>query len=130
MRSVKIVVGAAAFALLAAATGNAQTSVPADMVDAARQIQAGCVKKGEDSRVCACGVGLAYAQLDARAFKLIPKVEPMLDQKNQMAAIAGLVRVASAEGMSISDLQSAYDTIKTNRSVVKQVCKPLAPGAK
>jgi hypothetical protein len=126
MRSVKTALLAAAFIMAGAAGAGAQT-VPADMVDAARAIQAGCVKKGEDSRVCSCGVGLAYAQLDPKAFKLIPRVEPILDQKNQLAAMAGLVSTANAAGMSVSELQTAYDTIKVNRGVVKQLCKPLVP---
>ncbi|MES1202880.1 MAG: hypothetical protein ABUS57_15695 [Pseudomonadota bacterium] len=130
MRSVKTALGAAAFMIAGLAGAGAQQAVPADMINAAKAIQAGCVKKGEDSRVCACGVGLAYAQLDPKAFKLVPQVEPMLDQKNQFAAMAGLVQLASASGMSVTDLQTAYDTIKANRAVVKQVCKPLAPGTK
>jgi hypothetical protein len=125
MRSVKTALLAAAFMLAGAAGAGAQT-VPPDMVDAAKAIQAGCVKKGEDARVCSCGVGLAYAQLDPKAFKIVPKVEPLLDQKNQFAAMAGLVSLANANGMTVTDLQTAYDTIKVNRSVVKQVCKPLA----
>jgi hypothetical protein len=125
MRSVKTAFLAAAFILAGATGAGAQTAVPADMIDAAKAIQTGCVKKGEDARVCSCGVGLAYAQLDPKAFKLVPKVEPMLDQKNQFAAMAQLVSTANASGMSVSDLQVAYDTIKANRSVVKQVCKPL-----
>ncbi len=129
MRSLKMGLMAAALGLAIAAPAKAQTVAP-DMVDAAKAIQAGCVKKGEDSRVCACGVGLAYAQLDPKAFKLVPKVEPLLDQKNQIAAMAGLIQLASASGMTVNDLQAAYDKIKVNRSVVKQLCKPLAPGAK
>jgi hypothetical protein len=125
MRSVKTALLAAAFILAGAAGAGAQ-NVPPDMVDAAKAIQAGCVKKGEDARVCSCGVGLAYAQLDPKAFKIVPKVEPLLDQKNQFAAMAGLVSLANANGMTVTDLQTAYDTIKVNRSVVKQVCKPLA----
>ncbi|MEJ0022641.1 MAG: hypothetical protein WDN76_03795 [Alphaproteobacteria bacterium] len=116
---------AAAFMLAGVAAAGAQT-VATDMVAAAKAIQAGCVKKGEDARVCSCGVGLAYAQLDPKAFKLVPKVEPLLEQKNQFAAMAGLVQLANADGMSVSDLQTAYDTIKVNRATVKQLCKPLA----
>lgn len=130
MRSVKTALAAAAF-IFAGAAGiagaGAQQAVATDMIDAAKAIQTGCVKKGEDSRVCACGVGLAYAQLDPKAFKLVPKIEPLLDQKNQLAGMASLISMASASGMSVSDLQTAYDTIKANRAVVKQVCKPLAP---
>jgi hypothetical protein len=129
MHFVNMALMAAALGLVVAGPAKAQT-VPADMVDAAKAIQAGCVKKGEDSRVCACGVGLAYAQLDPKAFKLVPKVEPLLDQKNQIAAMAGLIQLASASGMTVNDLQAAYDKIKVNRSVVKQLCKPLAPNSK
>ena len=130
MQSVKTAILAAAFGLAAMAPAIAQQAIPADMIDAAKAIQAGCVKKGEDARVCSCGVGLAYAQLDPKAFKMVPKVEPILDQKNQITAMGQLISTANASGMSISDLQTAYDTIKKNREVVKQLCKPLAPGAK
>lgn len=129
MHSLKMALTAASLALAFAAPAKAQT-IPTDMVDAAKAIQAGCVKKGEDARVCACGVGLAYAELDPKAFKLVPKVEPLLDQKNQIAAMGGLIQLASASGMTVNDLQAAYDKIKANRTVVKQLCKPLAPGAK
>ncbi len=129
MRWLKFGLLAAALGLAIAAPANAQT-VPADMVEAAKAIQASCVKNGEDARVCSCGVGLAYAELDPKAFKLVPKVEPLMDQKNQIAAMGGLIQLASASGMTVTDLQVAYDKIKVNRSVVKQICKPLAPGAK
>ena len=100
------------------------------MVDAAKAIQAGCVKRGEDARVCSCSVGLAYAELDPKVFKLVPQIEPLLEQKNQVMAIGGLVSMASANGLGVADLQTAYDTIRANRDVVRQICRPLAPGSK
>ncbi|MGE3302742.1 MAG: hypothetical protein AB7M12_06480 [Hyphomonadaceae bacterium] len=124
-------VGGAAAAMAFAAVlfvspAFAQSTVPPDMVDAAKAGQASCVKRGEDARVCACGVGLAYAQLDPKVFKLIPQVEPLLDQKSGGAATGQLLMMAAGSGLSASDLISAYDIIKANRATVKQVCKPLA----
>jgi hypothetical protein len=104
--------------------------IGADMVDAAKAIQTGCVKRGEDSRVCSCSVGIAYAELQPKVFKLVPQIDPLLEQKNQFVALTSLVSLASANGVGVSELQTAYDTIKANRSVVRQICKPLAPGGK
>lgn len=119
------VAGAAAFAGLA----PAQEAIPADMVSAAKAIQAGCVKRGEDSRVCACSVGIAYSKLEPKVFRMVPQIDPLLDQKNQAGATLQLLSLASANGLGISDLQAAYDTIRANRAVVRQICKPLAPAA-
>jgi hypothetical protein len=114
---------------LAGAQAPIQAPIGADMVDAAKAIQAGCVKRGEDSRVCSCSVGLAYAELDPKVFKLVPQIDPLLEQKNQFVAITSLVSMASSAGVGVSELQSAYDTIRANRSVVRQICKPLAPAS-
>jgi hypothetical protein len=119
---------AVALALIAFGVANAaDTPIGADMIDAAKAIQASCVKRGEDSRVCSCSVGLAYAQLDPKVFKLVPQIDPLLEQKNQLVAITGLVSMASKNGVSVSELQGSYDTIRANRAVVRQICKPLAP---
>jgi hypothetical protein len=107
-----------------------ETAIGVDMVDAAKSIQAGCVKRGEDSRVCSCSVGLAYAELDPKVFKLVPQIDPLLEQKNQLIAVTSLVSLASKNGVGVSELQTAYDTIRANRSVVRQICKPLAPAKK
>jgi hypothetical protein len=95
------------------------------MVEAAKEIQSACVTKGEDSRVCSCGVGLAYAQLDPKVFKLIPKVEPLLDLKDKSAQILGLISLASQNGLSVTEVQSAADTIRANHATVNAICKPL-----
>jgi hypothetical protein len=99
-----------------------QGAAPAD---SARAIQAACVRRGEGVAVCACGVGLAYARLDPRVFALIPDVEPLLSERDQFKAIAGLVALADAKGLSVSDLQTAYQTIRDNRREVAVVCRPL-----
>jgi hypothetical protein len=130
MQSLRAATLAAAMSFALAAHAQQPAAVPPDMVDAAKSIQTGCVKRGEYARVCACGVGLAYAQLDPKVFKLVPKVEPLLDQKDKTAATTGLVTLAASSGLGISDLMGAYDTIRANRQVVRQVCRPLAPGAK
>jgi hypothetical protein len=70
-------------------------------------------------------VGLAYARLDPRVFALIPDVEPLLSERDQFKAIAGLVALADAKGLSVSDLQTAYQTIRDNRREVAVVCRPL-----
>jgi hypothetical protein len=113
---------AAAFAFPVAA----QEPAAPEMVSAAKAIQAGCVKRGEDARVCACSVGLAYAKLDPKVFKIVPQVEPLLDQKNQAAATVQLLSLASNNGLGISDLQTAYQTIRDNRATVREICKPLS----
>jgi hypothetical protein len=121
-----------ATALMAGGSAGAapETAIGVDMVDAAKSIQAGCVKRGEDSRVCSCSVGLAYAELDPKVFKLVPQIDPLLEQKNQLIAVTSLVSLASKNGVGVSELQTAYDTIRANRSVVRQICKPLAPAKK
>jgi hypothetical protein len=129
MPSIKAALAALILSVMGLAT-SAWAQVPADMIEAAKAIQAGCVKRGEDARVCSCSVGIAYSKLDPKVFKLVPQIEPLLDQKNQVMAIGGLVSMASANGLGVADLQNAYDAIRTNRDVVRQICRPLAPGAK
>ncbi len=115
---VAIFTGFAAFA--------ASTPVDPEMSAAAKKIQEGCVERGEDARVCACGVGLGYAQLEPKTFKLIPEVEPLLDEKDTFKAISGLAAAAGKRGISTSELMTAYNTIRANRTASKAVCKPLA----
>lgn len=117
----------AVFALLAVITSfGAATAQQPDMAAAAKAIQAGCVKRGEDARVCACGVGLSYAKLDPKVFVLIPRVEPLLDEKDKAKATMGLIAAASGSGLAVPDLQRAYDSIRANRTTVREICKPLA----
>lgn len=104
----------------------ASAPVDPEMTAAAKKIQSGCVARGEDARVCACGVGLGYAQLEPKTFKLIPDVEPLLDEPDKFKAISGLVSAANKRGVNASELMSAYDTIKANRTASRAVCKPLA----
>lgn len=94
--------------------------------DSARAIQTACVARGEAVPVCACGVGLAYARLDPKVFALIPDVWPLLEERDHFKALAGLVALANAKGLTVGDLQSAYQTIRENRKEVAMVCKPLA----
>ncbi len=108
------------------AASAASTPVDPEMTAAAKKIQQGCVERGEDARVCACGVGLGYAQLEPKTFKLIPEVEPLLDEPDKFKAISGLVSAANKRGVNASELMSAYDTIKANRAASRAVCKPLA----
>lgn len=131
MRALKTALAALAVAGFAAIAGQAssQEAIPADMVNAAKAIQAGCVKRGEDSRVCACSVGIAYSKLEPKVFRMVPQIDPLLDQKNQAAATGQLLSLAMSNGLGIGDLQSAYDTIRANRAVVRQICKPLGPAA-
>jgi hypothetical protein len=110
-----------------AAAALAQAPVTPEAVATAKAIQTSCIKRGEDSRVCACSVGLAYAQLDPRVFKLVPQVEPLLDEKNQAAAAGQLLSLAMANGLGVGDLQAAYTTIRANRETVRQICRPLGP---
>lgn len=114
-----------AFAGLAALAAPAAGPPDAEMTAAAQKIQKSCVARGEDARVCACGVGLGYAQLDPAAFKLVPEVEPLLDQPDKFAAISGLVAAGNKRGLSVSDLMAAYDTIKANKEASRGICKPL-----
>lgn len=132
MRALKTALAAIAVAAFAALAGQApaQEAVPAEMVNAAKAIQAGCVKRGEDSRVCACSVGIAYSKLDPKVFRMVPQIDPLLDQKNQATATLQLLSLASANGLGVNDLQAAYNTIRANRAVVRQICKPLGPAPK
>jgi hypothetical protein len=132
MRALKTALAALAVAGAAAvaAPASGQETIPADMVNAAKAIQAGCVKRGEDSRICACSVGIAYSKLEPKVFRMVPQIEPLLDQKNQAAATMQLLQLASANGLGVSDLQTAYETIRANRAVVRQICRPLSPAAK
>jgi hypothetical protein len=139
MRALKTALAALAVAGFAAVAGQPSSqaqaqapaaTIPADMVNAAKAIQAGCVKRGEDSRVCACSVGIAYSKLEPKVFRMVPQIDPLLDQKNQAAATGQLLQLAMTNGLGIGDLQTAYDTIRANRAVVRQICKPLGPVAK
>lgn len=125
----------AAFALplaLALATpaigASAQTpagpSLP-EIQKAARLGQQACVKEGESKEVCACGVGLAYAQLDPNVFVAVPDLEPLLDEKDTLKLIVGVAAVAKARGISIADAQKAAEAIRANRRSVKEVCHAL-----
>jgi hypothetical protein len=125
MRWAAAVAAMVTWAGVAWAGGQALAVEPA-MIDAARGIQSACLARGEDSRVCSCGVGLAYAQLDPKVFMLMPKIEPLLAQKDQTAALIGLISIASKSGVGVADLQTAYQTIRANRDTVNAVCKPLA----
>jgi hypothetical protein len=116
----------AAFAGLAALAAPASGPPDAEMTAAAQNIQKSCVARGEDARVCACGIGLGYAQLEPATFKLIPEVEPLLNEPDKFKAISGLVAAGNKRGLSVSDLMTAYDTIKANREVSRGICKPLA----
>lgn len=121
-----IVLAALGLGLLAAPPLAAQQAQPSP-AQSARAIQDGCVRRGEDPRVCACGVGVAYAKLEPRAFALIPQIDPLIDEPNQGKQLQGLLTIASRSGLSVQQLQAAYETIRANRTVVNQVCKPLAP---
>lgn len=113
-------------AVLALALPAAAQDADPGMVSAAKSIQASCVKRGEDARVCACSVGVAYTKLDPKVFKMVPQIEPLLEQKNQAAATMQLLSLASSNGLAISDLQTAYQTIRDNRATVRQICRPLS----
>lgn len=115
-----------AAALVLAVPAAAQDAPAPEMVSAAKSIQTACVKRGEDARVCACSVGLAYAKLDPKVFMMVPQIEPLLEQKNQAAATMQLLSLASSNGLGISDLQTAYQTIRDNRATVRQICRPLS----
>jgi hypothetical protein len=120
-------------ALSLAAVGAIATAVPTAAQPAqapaqtARAIQDGCVRRGEDSRVCACGVGIAYSKLEPGAFALIPQIDPLIDEPDKGKQLQGLLTLASRSGLSIQQLQGAYETIRANRATVNQICKPLAP---
>jgi hypothetical protein len=99
--------------------------VEPEMVEAAKTVQAACMKGGEDSRVCSCGVGISYSKLDPKVFKLMPKLQPLMAQQDQGAALMGLLQVAQQSGVSVNELQTAYNTIKANKETVNAICKPL-----
>jgi hypothetical protein len=92
----------------------------------ARQIQEACVRRGEDARVCACGVGVAYAKLEPAVFALIPQIDPLVDERDRTRQITGLLSVASSSKLSPGQVQGAYETIRANRATVRAVCTPLA----
>lgn len=121
----------AAFALFAAAIGASAPRAHAQAAESpgaiARQIQDGCVRRHEDPRVCACGVGIAYSKLDPAAFALIPKIDPLVDETDRTRQITGLLGVAASSHLSPQQVQAAYETIRANRATVKLVCNPLAP---
>ena len=123
----------AAFALLAGTVGAYAPRAAAQAANSpgaiARQIQDGCVRRHEDPRVCACGVGIAYSKLDPAAFALIPKIDPLVDEPDRTKQITGLLGVASSSHLSPQQVQAAYETIRANRATVKLVCNPLAPAA-
>lgn len=93
----------------------------------AKKVQDGCVRRGENAVVCACGVGIAYSKLEPRTFSLIPQIDPLLDEPDKGKQMGGLLGLAMQSGLTMTDLQAAYETIRTNRDTVKQICKPLAP---
>ncbi|KAF0184608.1 MAG: hypothetical protein IV086_03335 [Hyphomonadaceae bacterium] len=119
--------GAVAATALAASPLLAQGAGTTPPAQTARAVQDGCVRRGEDARVCACGVGIAYSKLEPRAFALIPQIDPLIDEPDQGKQLTGLLTLASRSGLSVQQLQSAYDTIRANRATVNQICKPLAP---
>ncbi|MBL8557280.1 MAG: hypothetical protein JNM47_01050 [Hyphomonadaceae bacterium] len=125
-RTLVLLAGGIAAAVFAAAPLTAQQAQPTPAASA-RAIQDGCVRRGEDARVCACGVGIAYAKLEPAAFALIPQIDPLIDEPNQGKQLQGLLSIASRSGMSVQALQGAYNTIRANRTEVNAVCKPLAP---
>ena len=84
------------------------------------------MRRGEDARVCACGVGIAYSKLEPSVFALIPQLDPLIDERDRMKQITGLAAVASSSHISATQAQEAYNTIRANRATVRQVCTPLA----
>lgn len=127
MRPALIVTAVACAALMASAIvqSSSAQAVPADPGATARQIQDGCVRRHEDARVCACGVGVAYAKLEPAVFALIPRIDPLIDEPDRTRQITGLLTVASQSRLSPAQVQSAYETIRANRATVRQVCTPL-----
>lgn len=125
-RLLALSIGAFAATALAASPLFAQGAGPAP-AQTARAVQDGCVRRGEDPRVCACGVGIAYSKLEPRAFALIPQIDPLIDEPDQGKQLTGLLTLASRSGLSVQQLQAAYETIRANRATVNQICKPLAP---
>ena len=128
MRLAIIATAAALAALVAVSPApSAQAQTAADPGQVARQIQDGCMRRGEDARVCACGVGVAYSKLEPAVFSLIPKLDPLVDEPNRTKQITGLLSVASSSQLSPQQVQAAYETIRANRATVRLVCNPLAP---
>jgi hypothetical protein len=126
-RQLALSAGALAATLLVASPLLAQGAGAPAPAQTARAVQDGCVRRGEDPRVCACGVGIAYSKLEPRAFALIPQIDPLIDEPDQGKQLTGLLTLASRSGLSVQQLQGAYDTIRANRATVNQICKPLAP---
>ncbi|MDX2235367.1 MAG: hypothetical protein NW200_12790 [Hyphomonadaceae bacterium] len=112
--------------LMASAAPGARAQAGDDPGAVARQIHDGCVRRGEDARVCACGVGIAYSKLEPAAFALIPQIDPLIDERDRTRQITGLLSVASASKLSPQQVQGAYETIRANRATVRAVCAPLA----
>lgn len=124
MRIALTAVSAGLLAALAfSAPVRAQTDAGPGVI--ARQIQDGCVRRGETPTVCACGVGIAYAKLEPAAFALIPQIDPLIDERDRLKQLTGLASVASSSGMSVQQVQTAYETIRGNRATVRAVCTPL-----
>jgi len=125
----RLIFAAAALAsVLLGTLAIAQTD--ADPGATARQIQDGCVRRGEDARVCACGVGVAYSKLEPAVFALIPQLDPLIDERDRTKQITGLLSVASASRLTPQQVQAAYETIRANRATVRAVCTPLAAAKK
>lgn len=122
------------FAIAAAAVAAMLlTALPAALAQSgeepgvtARAIQDGCVRRREDARVCACGVGVAYAKLEPAVFALIPRLDPLIDEPDRARQLTGLLTVASQSRLTPQQVQAAYDTIRANRATVRAVCAPLA----
>ncbi len=93
-----IIASAAALAAVftAAPAGPARAQAGDDPGQIARQIQDGCVRRREDPRVCACGVGIAYSKLEPSVFALLPKLDPLVDEPDRTKQITGLLGVASS----------------------------------
>lgn len=122
-----VIAAAALAALFAAAPApSAQAQTGDDPGQIARQIQDGCVRRREDPRVCACGVGIAYSKLEPGVFALLPKLDPLVDEPDRTRQINGLLGVASSSHLSPQQVQAAYETIRANRATVRVICSPLA----
>lgn len=121
-----VIASVAALAAVFTAPPAARAQAADEAGAIARQIQDGCVRRGEDARVCACGVGIAYSKLDPSVFALIPQLDPLIDERNTMKQITGVAAVASSSHISAAQAQEAYNTIRANRATVRQICTPLA----
>lgn len=124
------IVAACASALAAALPMAIAQPAGEDPGVTARAIQDGCVRRREDARVCACGVGVAYAKLEPAVFALIPKLDPLIEEPDRTKQITGLLTVASQSRLNPQQVQSAYETIRANRATVRAVCSPLGTKAK